>query len=191
MKSKSLAVFWTALAVLPVTSLFLAAKSPKDVRAAQIERGKYLVAFGTCTDCHTPHKMGPKGPEPDMQRFLSGQPERAKLPPPPKLPAGPWVAVTVGDTAWSGPWGVSYSANLTPDRETGLGIWTEEMFLKAMRTGKHMGDGRQILPPMPWEGLAKLTDADLRAIYAYLRTIPPVRNHVPMPAPPGGALSYE
>jgi hypothetical protein len=191
MKLKSSTVFWTALAVLPVTSLLLAAKSPKDARNARVERGKYLVAFGTCSDCHTPHKMGPQGPAPDMQRFMSGHPDNAKLPPPPGLPAGPWVAVTVGDTAWSGPWGISYSANLTPDRETGLGVWTEEMFLKAMRTGKHMGAGRNILPPMPWEGLAKLTEEDLKSIYAYLRTIPPVRNQVPNAVPPGGHASFE
>lgn len=191
MKTNKAAIFCTALAILPIVGLLLAAKSPREAHAAQVARGKYLVEFGTCGDCHTPHKLTPNGPVPDEQRLLSGHPETAKLPSPPTLPAGPWVAVTVGDTAWSGPWGISYSANLTPDRETGLGIWTEEMFVKTMRTGRHMGEGRRVLPPMPWEGLSKLNDADLKAIYAYLRSIPPVKNHVPDPVSPAGSASFQ
>jgi len=183
---------WMGLAIcLPSAGLLLAAKSVPDTAAARVARGKYLVAFGTCTDCHTPHKLGAHGPEPDAARFLSGHPEAAKLPPPPALPAGPWVAVTVGDTAWSGPWGISYAANLTPDAETGLGIWTEEMFMKTMRTGKHMSAGRNLLPPMPWQGLAALNDEDLKSIYAYLRTIPAVRNRVPEPVLPEGRGHFE
>ena len=150
-----------------------------------------LVNFGGCNDCHTPHKLGPNGPEPDLTHFLAGHPENAKLPTPPSLPAGPWVAVTTGDTAWSGPWGISYAANLTPDQVTGLGIWKEDMFLKAMRTGKHMSVGRPILPPMPWQSLAQLSDKDLKAIYSYLRTIPSVKNHVPSAVPPGGQPALE
>jgi hypothetical protein len=69
--------------------------------------------------------------------------------------------------------------NLTPDENTGLGIWTEEMFVRAMRTGRHMGASRPILPPMPWQSLAGLEDADLQAIYAYLRSLPPIKNRVP------------
>jgi hypothetical protein len=53
-----------------------------------------------------------------------------------------------------------------------------------MRTGKHMGVSRPILPPMPWQQLAAMSDDDLKAVYAYLRTIPPVVNHVPDPVPP-------
>ena len=89
------------------------------------------------------------------------------------------------------PWGISYAANLTPDLNTGLGIWTEEMFVKAMRTGKHMGIGRDILPPMPWQSLSQLTDDDLKAVYAYLRTVPTLANHVPTPLAPGGKLDFE
>jgi hypothetical protein len=87
-------------------------------------------------------------------------------------------------TAWAGPWGVSFSMNLTPDEETGMGTWNEAMFIKAMRTGKHLGEGREILPPMPWPYLAKATDQDLKAIFAYLKSIPPVKNAVPDPIPP-------
>ena len=160
-------------------------------RSPAVARGGYLVRFAGCADCHTPKKMGARGPEGDISRWLAGHPEEMKLTPPPATTGGPWIASTVGGlTAWSGPWGISYAANLTPDVNTGLGIWTEEMFVRAMRTGKHMGSGRGILPPMPWEGIAKLTDDDLKAVFAYLRSIPPVTNHVPAPNGPDGS-SYE
>lgn len=68
--------------------------------------------------------------------------------------------------------------------ETGIGVWTTEIFIKAMRTGKHMGAGRPILPPMPWFNYAKATDEDLKAILAYLKTLKPIKNAVPAPIPP-------
>jgi hypothetical protein len=155
------------------------------------ERGKVLVTAGGCHDCHSPKKLGPRGPEPDMDRMLSGHPEGSKITEPFKPAAGsPWTIATTDDlTAWSGPWGVSFPANLTPDTTTGLrsGVWTEELFIKAMRTGKHMGTARDILPPMPWPFYAQLSDDDLKAIWAYLGTIPPINNHVPDPIPPAGA----
>jgi hypothetical protein len=128
--------------------------------------------------------MGPNGPEPDMTRFLSGHPESVKLPPPPG-PTGPWIwhgAAT--NTAFAGPWGVTYAINLTPHQETGMGIWTEEMFVNAIKTGKHFGTARPIMPPMPWPTYRQMTDDDLKAIYAYLKTIPPIENHVPDYQPP-------
>src|SRR6185295_19031710 len=102
-------------------------------------------------------------------------------------PGSPWlVAGNDQLTAWSGPWGISFAANLTPDTNTGLrsGVWTEELFIKALRTGKHMGTARDILPPMPWNFIGQLSDEDLRSIWAYLGTIPPITNHVPDPIPP-------
>lgn len=153
--------------------------------AAQVERGRYLVNTGGCHDCHTPFKMGPKGPEPDMSRALSGHPEQLVMPPVPKLPDGPWLTVaSATNTAHAGPWGVSFTANLTPDRDTGLGDWTERDFVQTIRTGRHLGRGREILPPMPIPAYSQMTDADLRAIYAYLRTVPAVKNRVPEPAAP-------
>ena len=114
-----------------------------------------------------------------MSRMLSGHPEGAKLPAPPKL-SQDWAFVGSGDnTAWAGPWGISYTANLTPDQNTGLGIWDEAMFIKALRDGRHMGDGRPIQPPMPWPWIAKMTDEDLKSVFAYLKSIPPIQNHVP------------
>jgi hypothetical protein len=179
---------------LAATAAFLSATQPTATAAAvhgkpssgQVERGRYLVAIGGCSDCHTPMKMGPNGPVPDFSLALSGHPAGAQLPPPPKLPEGPWFVVTAGLTAWSGPWGVTYSANLTPDIETGLGIWTEDMFRRAMKTGKHMGEGRPILPPMPVEAVKQFTDADLNAVFAYLKSIPAISNRVPEPLAPNG-----
>lgn len=153
-----------------------------------VERGKYLVTLGGCNDCHTPLKMGERGPEPDWSRMLSGHPAGMQMPPPPALPPGPWMVVASASlTAWSGPWGVSHSANLTPDMETGIGAWDENMFIQAMRTGKHLGGGRDILPPMPWQGIGKLTDEDLKAIFAYLKSIPVIKNQVPEPVAPAGS----
>jgi mono/diheme cytochrome c family protein len=173
------------LAALSMSSLALAV--PASAPGAQVKRGEYLVNFGGCHDCHTPKKMGSRGPELDTERLLSGHPEQMPVTPAPAL-AGPWLAATVVTmTAWSGPWGISYTANLTPDRETGLGAWTEQNFVDTMRTGRHMGRGRAVLPPMPWEMVGKLTDQDLKAVFAYLRTLPPVQNRVPQPTPPASA----
>ena len=149
-----------------------------------VRRGEYLVKIMGCNDCHTPWKMGPEGPEPDMTRFLSGHPEQ--IGPLPNVKAAEpflWSAFPT-NTAFSGPWGVSYTFNLTPDQNTGLGIWTEEMFVKAIRTGRHMGVSRPINPPMPWPAYRNATDEDLKAVYAYLRTIKPIVNHVPDYEPP-------
>ena len=86
-------------------------------------------------------------------------------------------------TAWSGPWGVSFTANLTPDKETGLGKWTETTFIQTIRTGRHMGRGRPILPPMPYPMYKNFTDEDLKAIFSYLQSIPAIENRVPEPLP--------
>jgi len=153
--------------------------------SAAVERGRYLVATSGCNDCHTPFVMTERGPEPDMTRMLTGHPEGLEMPKPPELPEGPWVWVGAGsNTAFAGPWGVSFAKNLTPDDNTGLGIWTEDMFLRAIRTGRHMGVSRPILPPMPWPVYRQMTDDDLKAIYAFLRTLPPTHNRVPEPLEP-------
>lgn len=153
--------------------------------SARIERGAYLVRIMGCNDCHTPYKMGPRGPEPDMSRALTGHPSDLVMPPLPSLPQGPWGWVAAAtNTAFAGPWGVSFTANLTPDPETGLGKWTEEMFIATMKTGRHQGKGRPVLPPMPVNMLAALSDQDIRALFAYLQSLTPVRNRVPAPIDP-------
>ena len=158
--------------------------------SARVERGAYLVSVIGCNDCHTPLKLGPKGPEPDMTRFLSGHPEQAGPLPAAAQAQGPWLwAGAATNTAFSGPWGVSYAANLTPDRNTGLGIWTEDMFVAALRTGRHMGTSREILPPMPWPAFRNANDEDLKSIFAYLQSLTPITNHVPDPQPPSAPVA--
>jgi mono/diheme cytochrome c family protein len=156
-------------------------------RQSPVERGRYLVTLGGCHDCHTPKKFGPQGPEPDMSLALSGSPAADKLPAIPTGVIGPdkWGTVASNHfAAWVGPWGVSFSRNLTPDQTTGIGSWTEEMFIKTLRDGKHQGEGRPLLPPMPWQMYRQATDEDLKAIYAYLRSLPAIVNAVPDPIPP-------
>ena len=152
---------------------------------AQVKRGEYIVSTSGCHDCHTPFKMGPNGPEPDMTRALSGHPQDFVVKAPVAL-SEPWIAATASTmTAVSGPWGVSFSANLTPDKETGvLQDFTEQQFIQTLRTGRHLGQGRPILPPMPWPVYGKMTDDDLKAVFAYLRQIPAIKNKVPDPLPP-------
>lgn len=153
--------------------------------AARIERGAHLVRTMGCNDCHTPWKVGPLGPEPDMSRALTGHPADLVMPPAPALPPGPWTWVAAGtNTAFAGPWGVSFTMNLTPDPETGLGKWTEETFIQTMKTGRHEGKGRKLLPPMPYPIIAALGDEDIRSMFAYLQSLPPVKNRVPQPIDP-------
>ncbi len=171
--------------VLALCGLLLSTGCEQKPGMTPLQRGEYLTTTSGCNDCHTPMKMGAFGPEPDLTRKLSGHPQGMVLPPPPALPEGPWVWVGAAtNTAFAGPWGISYSSNLTPDTLTGMGIWTEDMFIKAIRTGKHMATSRPIMPPMPWPAYGQMTDEDLRAIYAYLRSLPPFSNQVPDYQPP-------
>jgi mono/diheme cytochrome c family protein len=161
----------------------------QDTRTnAAVERGRYIVTSFGCTDCHTPWIMGPSGPMPDDTRFLSGHPADLVMPPAPELEPGPWLMTAAAtNTAWAGPWGVSYTANLTPDDETGLGRWSAQDFIDSMRNGRHQGRGRELLPPMPWPAIRNLSDEDLRAIFAYLHSLPAHENRVPTPTPPPSA----
>jgi hypothetical protein len=178
----------TALTGFLMPALTRVTASPADealAARARVERGAHLVRTMGCNDCHTPWVMGPRGPEPDMTRSLTGHPADMVMPPAPQLPPGPWTWVAAGtNTAFAGPWGVSFTANLTPDTETGLGEWTEEMFIQTMRTGRHQGKGRPVLPPMPFQIIAALDDADIKALFAYLQSLPPVKNRVPAPIDP-------
>ncbi len=148
--------------------------------------GKYIVHTSGCDDCHTPKLFTNKGPVFDTTRSLSGFPQDEVMPEIDMNMIGPdkWVMTEKHLGAWVGPWGISYASNLTPDKATGIGTLTEEMFMKIMREGKYMGVGRPLLPPMPWEVYGKKTDEDLKAIYAYLMSIKPIRNEVPQPTPP-------
>ncbi len=151
---------------------------------SRIDHGRQLVRTHGCGDCHTPWKLGANGPEPDSSRLMSGHPQELVMPPAPPA-QGPWlVNASATFTAWGGPWGVSFSKNLTPDKETGLGNWTEENFIETMRTGREMGKGRMLLPPMPWPSYQHLTDEELKSMYAYLMSIPVISNKIPDPVAP-------
>jgi cytochrome c553 len=148
-----------------------------------VERGKYFVDITGCHDCHSPKKDA-QG-HIDETRILSGRPSTTAVP---STTAGE-IHTSLDLTAWTGPWGTTSASNLTPDPTTGLVSrkYTEATFLAMFRTGKKpLGAG--ILPPMPWEMYANLTDEDIKAVWAYLQTIKPIRNAVPAPvlapAPP-------
>jgi mono/diheme cytochrome c family protein len=173
--------------VLAGSLLLLEGCAPQKSGPSLVERGKYLVMAGGCNDCHSPKIMTPQGPVPDTTRLLSGAPSGSKLPPIPEGTLGPdaWGAITTNDmTTWAGPWGVSFAYNLTPDPQTGIGGWPEDLFIKTLRTGQFMGMSRGILPPMPWQDIGRMSDDDLKAIFAYLKSLPPIHNEIPPPIPP-------
>jgi hypothetical protein len=157
-----------------------------------VKRGSYLVTAGGCNDCHSPKRFDEKGMHIDSTRLLSGSPSQMQLPPfeSNSLTPGNWIQMAPDVTAFVGPWGVSYAANLTPDSVTGIGAWSKEAFVKTIKTGRHLGldDGRPILPPMPWENFALLEETDLEAIYTYLRSLPPINNKVMQPVNPNEAV---
>lgn len=198
MKKHSLNLI-SVLCILIITQFQCARKTPSENETAsspkdryngfesQIKWGEHLVLIGGCNDCHTPKKMTDQGPEPDMSLELSGHPAN--------MPAididhmeiqSKGLVVTQDLTEWVGPWGVSYTANLTPD-PTGIGNWTEEQFFIALREGKSKGiqGARTLLPPMPWQMIGQMTDDEIRAVFAYLKSIKPINNLVPPPVAPG------
>ena len=170
--------------VMAGTTVKATATTSADAARARIERGAYLVSTMGCHDCHTPWTMGPNGPGPAMSRALTGHPAGQQMGPPPAVSGGWGWSGAATNTAFAGPWGISFTANLTPDPDTGLGRWTEEMFIATMKTGRHQGNGRPVLPPMPWPMLGNLNDEDIKSLFAYLQSLPPVRNRVPAPVDP-------
>ncbi len=145
-----------------------------------IKRGRYLTTIGACHDCHSPKVMTPRGPEPDPTRLLSGHPMNDPIP---AIRGNEnWILFSQDLTSFVGPWGVSYSANLTPD-DTGIGAWSFDQFKTAIRKGKYKGleGSRDLLPPMPWQMYRNFTDDDLLAIFTFLKSLPPIHNQVPAP----------
>lgn len=163
-----------------------ATKDIDEVRAMEndemVAKGRYLVTGGLCNDCHSPKIFDDKGMHIDTMKTLSGSPAGMTMPPfqSSALTPGNWIMMSPDITSFIGPWGISYAANLTPDSATGIGTWSKEMFMNAIRNGKHQGvaTGRPIMPPMPWEEVRKLRDEDLECIFAYLKSLPPINNKV-------------
>jgi hypothetical protein len=201
MKSKTLQITVVVLSVMAtVAACSEAGSADKETKKEDIStirkkekdeliaRGKYLVTVSGCNDCHSPKIMTPMGPIPDTTRLMSGYPSEKGIPTLSEALAKDqnWVKMSPDVTAFAGPWGMTFGANLTPDEATGIGNWTEEVFVKTIRTGKHLGQegGRPVMPPMPWYVIAKMTDEDLSSMYQYLMSLPAISNRVPAPIPP-------
>src|SRR5271165_3649947 len=139
-----------SLAFGAVAAALCCLPAPASAEDAEIARGRYLVSIAGCSDCHTPGGM--MG-DPDMKRYLAGS-----------------------DVGFSIPGqGVFVGQNLTPDPETGLGKWTSDQIVTAVRNGKRP-DGSELSGVMPSASFSRLTDEDARAIAAFLKSIPPVKN---------------
>jgi len=153
---------------------------------SQAKWGEHLVTVSACHDCHTPKKMTDHGPDIDSSLLLSGHPSELEVPNIDRHELeNKGVTATSDLTSWIGAWGISYTANLTSD-PTGIGNWKEDQFIYAIREGKMKGlaGSRPMLPPMPWQMYRNMTDDELKAIFAYLKTTKPIHNIVPQPTPP-------
>jgi len=146
-----------ALTLLTV-ALGACSTAPHRVETPAVQRGYYLVRIMDCTGCHTPGALTGR---PDTDRLLAGS-----------------------DVGFGTPAGILYPPNLTPDPETGLGRWTDAQIARAIRQGVRP-DGRALVPVMPWPSYSALTETDVAAVVAYLRTLRPVRNQAPPNTPPG------
>ncbi|MDE0010062.1 MAG: c-type cytochrome [Candidatus Poribacteria bacterium] len=178
--SRNLLIF--CIAVFLVGTIITLTINSVESQSDMVQRGKYLVdTVGACGHCHTPRA----GAEYNMDMYLAGHPANAPYPRYnfSMMQQGIFVLTSPQMSAFSGPFGTSFASNLTPDKETGLGEWTEKMFVDAMRTGHHQGDksNRKIFPPMPTKHYGEMNDEDLKAIWAYLRTVKPVKNEVSPP----------
>ena len=184
-----------AMVVTVATASFLFVSCNSNVKAENstgevviskdslIKRGSYLVNSIGCDDCHSPKKFGPNGMEIDMEHRFSGHLNDSKLGKPNTgVMKDGYILFTMDLTSAVGPWGQSYSANISSDA-TGIGNWTEEQFFRALREGKSKGlkESRPLLPPMPWFVYKNMSDTDIKAIFAYLKTTKPVENRVPGP----------
>lgn len=179
------------LAVLIITTVctFASDKADKgEKEAVEIEKGQNLTVENGCVFCHSPKIIENDDLVPDPERLFSGHPSDNKLPDIPEglIGENKWFGLyTPGFTAWGGPWGISYSANITPDKETGIGDWSQQDFLTVIRLGIHSSFKRGLMPPMPWEEINKLSDDDLISIFKYLKTVKPIKNKVPESRPLG------
>ena len=159
--------------------------------ASQVAWGEHLVIIGGCHDCHTPKKMSARGPVLDSALWLAGHPaDMPRIDIDRKEIESKGLAVAMDLTEWIGPWGVSFTANLTPD-PTGIGNWDVEQFIYCLRHGvvKGIPGSRSLLPPMPFEMIGQMTDDEMKAVFAYLKSIKPISNLVPAPIPPTSVVN--
>lgn len=190
MRTKVSAMFIAAIAVAVTASVISCDGKKENNATAQaisndslVKRGSYLVNAMGCDDCHSPKRMGAHGPEVIAETRFGGYPSSRPLAPiDTNVLKNGWAMLGPDLTNAVGPWGVSFAANISSD-ETGLGNWTEQQFLTAIRKGKYKGleGSRDLLPPMPWFMYRNLNDDDLRSIFAFLKSTKPVKNIVPAP----------
>lgn len=186
-------IIFVFMAIVGIAAIIISCNTDSNDVAANpphdpVEHGAYLVQTMGCNDCHSPKIFGPMGPMPDTSRLLSGHPSDI-------LPGSidtnvlkHWVLFGHMTTIAAGPWGVSFSANITSD-STGIGTWTFEQFKTAMTKGKSRGleNNRPLMPPMPWQNYVNIHEEDLKDIFAYLKSTNPVHNVVPAWIAPGTA----
>lgn len=181
---------YISLIILLFCSLILSTyadteKEKKD-HALKVERGQILTVEHGCVFCHSPKVTEEDDLIPDPDKLFSGHPSDKKLPDIPADIIGydKWFGLyTTGFTAWGGPWGISYAANITPHKENGIGKWSEKDFINVIRLGIHSSFKRTLMPPMPWNEINRLSDEDLGAIFVYLQTVKPIDNKVPESVP--------
>lgn len=161
--------------------------SKADPQIALRQRGAYLMTITGCNDCHTPRDEAGK---PIGAFYLAGHPANAPLPTwkPEMIRDGNLMTMAPTGTAFAGPWGTSVAPNITPDKETGIGNLSADALITSWRENKHWQVDRPILPPMPAPGYAAMTDDDIRAVHAFLMSIPAIKNVAPAstmaPPPP-------
>jgi len=159
MRSLSIGIVLLGAATIAAATTLL----PRAHAETPVERGKYLAILASCNDCHTPgFFLG----APDAAKYLGGSDVGFELP----------------------GLGVFPGRNITPDKETGIGNWTDDQIATALTTGKRP-DGRQLAPIMPYPSFVNLTKDDVAALVAFLRSIPAVKNQVAGPFKPGEKVS--
>lgn len=187
------------LMVASAIFVFTSCKSKEDKEAPEptteqlVQRGDYLVTIMGCHDCHSPKEITPTGTPLIPDLLLSGYQSANPAPAPdPSCIKNGYVVITMDLTTTAGPWGISYSANLTSD-QTGIGNWELDNFKRALKEGKYKGmeNGRTLLPPMPWMNFVNIHDEDVEAMFAYLKSTKPVNNVVPAPVPPNEMASLK
>ena len=180
MREKTLILCSLFLSILIITST-VSCKNISDktqYSQQQVQTGETLVAQGKCNFCHTPDDA-------IDGKILYGHPANDKIPKIPNVPFGSqqWeeYVANLDSTVWIAGDKIVFSANITPDKKTGIGTWSEEDFINTIRTGTHPGWKKDLNNPMPWLEYAKLSNEQLTSIYAYLMSLQPVNNKVPSP----------
>ena len=179
-------LFFVPIFVLIIFAFSNLSAQDQGAGVDEIEKGRIITEIFGCVDCHSPKIMEGEFLVNDPDKLFSGHPQDNVLPKfsPDIIGPDKWRGLFTDDmTAWGGPWGISYSANLTPDKKTGIGKLTEENFVSILNIGIHSNMNRKLMQPMPWKEISELEDEDIKAVYKYLRTVKPVKNKVPESVP--------